>query len=104
MVWAIIVLGIVVLSLGIWFFLEFKRMKHKVFALFLIGLVLFIFFSAVFVFNGKEVDYKTGPGVMSATKVYFSWLGSVFGNFKTITTNAIKMDWKGNEGNSTKKK
>lgn len=104
MVWAVIVLVIVVLALGIWFFLEFKRMKHKVFALFLIGLLLFIFFSAVFVFNGKEIDYKTAPGVMSATKVYFSWLGSIFGNFKTITTNAINLDWKGNQDNSTRKK
>ena len=34
---------------------------------------------------------------MKATSVYFSWLGSTFGNLKSITSYAVKMDWKSNE-------
>ena len=30
---------------------------------------------------------------VDAGKIYFSWLGSVFFNLKTITTHAVKMDW-----------
>jgi len=43
------------------------------------------------------VDLKTVPGLFKAVKIYFSWLGSVLGNMKSITTNAIKMDWNGNQ-------
>ncbi len=42
--------------------------------------------------RGKDVNLKTVPGVIDAGKLYLSWLGSIFGNFKTITSNAIKMD------------
>jgi hypothetical protein len=34
--------------------------------------------------------------VTEAGRIYLSWLGTIFTNAKSITTNAIKMDWKGN--------
>ena len=84
----------------VWVFIEFKRMKHKIFAIILIGLILFGYLSVGFVFEDKKVDYKTVPGLMDAGKVYFSWLTSVFVNIKVITTNTIKMDWKSNSSSS----
>lgn len=85
------------LVMAIWVVVELKRVRHKIFALFLIGLILFLYFSSSFVFKEKEVDFQSISGITSAVQIYFSWLGSVFVNLKTITSNAIDMNWKGNK-------
>jgi len=84
---------IAVLIIAIYVLVEIKRLRHKIFAIFLIGLILFTYISFSVVLKDQEIDYKTIPGVTAASKLYFSWLFSVFGNLKSITTNAIKMDW-----------
>ncbi len=88
---------VVILSIAIWLIIELKRFRHKIFAIFLIALILFVYITAKVAFKNYEIDYKTVPGVIKATQVYFSWLVSVFGNFKSITSNAIRMDWGGNQ-------
>lgn len=93
-------LVVAVLVIGIWVVIEVKRIKHKLFAMFLIGLILFLYISMVFVFKGQDIDYKTVSGVGYAAKLYMSWLGSVAGNFKSMTSHAVKMDWSGNETGS----
>lgn len=85
------------LVIAIWIVIELKRVRHKIFAMFLIGLILFLYFSSAFVFKEKEVDLQSITGITSAVKVYFSWLGSIFVNLKSITSNAIGMDWEGNK-------
>ena len=82
-----------VLIIAIWVVIEVKRLKHKLFAVVLIGLILFSYFSVSLIFRGTDVDLKTPSGLFNATKVYFSWLFSISGNFVKITTNAMKMDW-----------
>tara|TARA_Y100000034_G_scaffold45400_1_gene55827 strand:- start:8100 stop:8405 length:306 start_codon:yes stop_codon:yes gene_type:complete len=93
----ITMLVISVLIIAIWVIIEIKRLKHKLFAIFLIGLLLFAYFSSVVVFKEKDIDYKTIPGIIDATKIYFSWLGFIFSNMKTITAGAVQMDWESNE-------
>ncbi|MCK4647403.1 hypothetical protein KAT24_00555 [Candidatus Pacearchaeota archaeon] len=93
----ITLLVISVLILAIWLIVEMKRMRHKVFAVFLIVLILVSYFSFSFVLKDKEINLTTIEGIKTASILYFSWLGTVFSNFKTITSKAIKMDWKGNE-------
>jgi len=85
-----------ILIIGIWIIIEIKRMRHKIFALFLIGLILFLYFSITTVFSDREVDLTSVSGIIDATKVYFSWLGTISSNFKLITSSVTKMDWKGN--------
>jgi len=97
MVSAITFLVIAVLIIAIWVIIEVKRMRHKIFAIFLIALILFGYFSFTFVLRDKNVDYSSFSGILKGTEIYFSWLGSIFGNAKTVTTNAIKMDWGGNK-------
>jgi len=97
MVIGITILIISVLIIAIWVIIEIKRLKHKLFAIFLIGLILFGYFSFTFSLRGQDIDFKTVPGMLEASKLYFSWLGSAFGNMKSITTNAVKMDWSANE-------
>ncbi len=89
-----LIMGALVAS--IWIVIELKRFKHKIFAIFLICLILGTYLSFAVVFKNHEIDYKSPTGLMTAGKLYLSWLGSIFINFKSITTNAIDMDWKAN--------
>jgi len=89
-VWLFVV---AVLVIAIWIIIEVKRLRHKIFAIILIGLILFSYISVSVLFRGEDIDFKTVPGLMKAGKIYVSWLGSVFGNMKSITTHAVKMDW-----------
>lgn len=85
---------VAVLVVAIWLIIEAKRMKHKVFAILLIMLIIFTYFSFSVILKNNEVDLKTAEGWMSAGKLYFSWLGGVFTNVKSITAYAFKQDWK----------
>ena len=84
---------IAVLIAAIWIVIEIKRLKHKLFAILLIGLIIFSYISFSIVLRGESIDYKSISGVTKASKIYFSWLTSVFGNMKSITTYAVKQDW-----------
>jgi len=93
----LLVVGIIVVV--IWVFVELKRFKHKIFAMFLIALILFSYLGFMASIKGQDINFKTFDGIKTAGGLYFAWLGNVFKNTKSITTNAIKMDWKGD--NST---
>ena len=88
---------IAVLIIAIWLVIEVKRLRHKIFAIFLIALILFLYISATIVFKEQNIDFKTASGMVKAANLYFSWLGSIFGNMKSVTSYAIKMDWGDNE-------
>ncbi|VVB82263.1 Uncharacterised protein [uncultured archaeon] len=94
---SVIIWGIIILVVLIYVLFEFKRMRHKLFALFLIGLILFAFFSFNFVFAGKNIQLNSLPDFQKAAQMYFSWLGNAFHNIQIVTTNAIKMNWQGNK-------
>lgn len=85
------------LIIAVWVVFETKRMRHKLLAIFLIGLILFSYFSFNTVFKDKDVNLKSFDGIKTATNLYFSWLGAIFTNFKILTANAIHMNWKSNE-------
>ena len=86
-----------VLIIAIWIVIEIKRLKHKLFAIFLIVLILFAYVSVTLTLKNQDIDIKTIAGATSATKIYFSWLINIFGNVKSITGDAIKMDWAGEQ-------
>lgn len=79
----------------IWIFVELRRFQHKFFAIFLIVLILASYFGFVVTLKGKEINYKSIDGLQNVAKLYFVWVGQIFKNFKSITANAIKLDWKG---------
>ena len=72
-------------------------MKHKFFVFLVILLIIISYLSFTIVLKNQNIDYKSVSGVVKASKLYYAWLGSLFGNFKTMTSYAVKMDWKGNE-------
>lgn len=77
----------------IWVVIEAKRLKHKLLAMFLIGLVLFTYITFAVSFKDKDVDLKTVPGIIDAGKLYTSWLGTLFNNAKSVTAYAAKQNW-----------
>lgn len=85
----------------IWFLIEFKRVRHKVFAIFLIGLILFTYFSFTSVVKKNGVDLGETSGWIDAGGLYVSWLGGLFGNARSITSHAVGLDWGGEAGNQT---
>ena len=91
-----VLLVIAILIVAIWFLFGFKRIKHKFFAIFLIALILFSFFTFNFAFKGKEISVNNISDFANVFKTYFSWLGTAFGNLNYLTSNAVKMDWQGN--------
>ena len=93
------ILVITAIIVAIWIIIEVKRFKHKIFAIFLMILIVFLYFGAFAVFQDREVDFTSISGITEATKLYMSWLGTIFGNFKSITGNVIQLDWIGNETN-----
>ena len=88
---------VAVLIIAIWVIIEIKRLRHKVFAIFLIALIIFTYVSFSITLKGQDIDFRSASGILSATKLYFSWLVSVFTNLKSITTQAIHMDWISNK-------
>ena len=84
---------IVLLIIAVWIIVEIRRFRHKIFAVFLILLILFLYISTVVVFNEQELDLTSFSGVVSATKLYLSWLASAGDNLKTMAANAIKLEW-----------
>jgi len=84
------------LIIAIWLLIEVKRFKHKIFAIFLICLILFTYLSFSYTLSGQDINLKTIPGLTEAGKLYFVWLGSMFNNLKVVTANVIDMNWKGN--------
>lgn len=99
MVVGVTVFVVVLLIAAIWVFVEVKRLRHKIFAVFLVALILFTYLSFTLVIQKHDVNLGSVPGIIDAGKLYLSWLGSIFSNFKSITLNAINMDWSG--GNSS---
>lgn len=78
----------------IWIVIETKRLKHKIVAILLIGLLIFGYITLTTSFKDKEIDIKTIPGIIKAGKIYWSWLGTLFTNTKSITAYASQQDWK----------
>ena len=85
---------VAILVIAVWLIIEFQRFRHKILAIVLVLLIIFTYVSFSVVLKGKGIDFKTPEGLKDAGELYLSWLGSIFKNFKTITSNAIDMDWK----------
>lgn len=88
---AIIVL-VMIIAL-VWIFIGTNKTTHKILAIFLIILILFTYITFFTTIQNKEIDLKTPSGIIYAGKIYFSWLGTIFQNTKSITAYASQQDW-----------
>lgn len=93
----IIIAALVILA---FVFLRMSHVKHKVYLMILLFVLLFVYVTGSRIFDEHDLDLKSVEGVGQVLKVYFSWLGSVKDNFKDVAANVIKIDWKLNETES----
>ncbi|MDP2672636.1 MAG: hypothetical protein Q8O84_02385 [Nanoarchaeota archaeon] len=100
---AVTIIIIVLIIALIWILVELRRFKHKFFAILLIALILVSYFGFAVTLKGKDINYKSIDGLQTVAKLYFIWIGSIFKNFKTITANAIKLNWKGDSSSLNEK-
>ena len=101
---AITMIIVAVAIIAIWTLIELKRFKHKIFAIFLVVLILLAYVSFAMVFKDQEINWKDPSDLKKATGLYFSWLGSIAGNFKSMTSHAIHMDWQPDDDSNTQDK
>jgi hypothetical protein len=83
-------------------FIRFDHAKHKFVwvAIIFVAVILIVgFFLSV---SGKKIDYNSPEGLKTAGGLYLSWFANSFNNVKTLTGDAIKMDWTGNSSSSIK--
>lgn len=85
---------VAVAVIAIWIIIEAKRLKHKLFAIFIIALILFTYISFTVVLKNSNTDVKTVTGLVTATKLYGIWLGNIFKNMKSVTSYVSHQDWK----------
>ena len=92
-----IVIGAMILFL--YLFLQFRKSEHfktKLYAVVIVLLLLFVYISGASIVEKNKLNLATSDGISSFVKLYFSWLGNAFENTKSLTGNAVKMDWNGN--------
>jgi len=97
-------LVVAIAVVAIWIIIELKRLKHKIFAICLIALIIFSYLSAAFLFKDQDLDFTSIDGLLAAGDIYFSWLASVGQNLWSLSGNAIRMDWKGEDLNVSSEK
>jgi len=84
---------IAILVVLIFVVIKYKELRHKFSFLVIVFLLLFLVLSFGKVYSEKKVDLTSLDGVISAGKLYFSWLGNAFANVKGLSGYAIKQDW-----------
>ena len=95
----IILIGAILVFLLLAF--KFKEIRHK-FTLVIIAIVLIFFaFSFIQVYKSNNANLATFDGVITLGKLYFAWLGNLFGNVGKLSAYAIHQDWGLNVTNST---
>ncbi len=90
--WGLI--GVVIFIIFI--FVKFKYLKHKLTWVIIIILILIGYIGFFVSTSGHEINLNSTQGIETAGKLYLGWLGNSFSNLKTISSNAVKLDWTSN--------
>jgi hypothetical protein len=93
-IWVILI--VIILAVVLWGMIEMNKIRHKVYAIFAIGLLFFLVISGSFVLNGKNINLNSVDGIFEAGKLYLSFLGVAGKNLFTLTGNAVNLDWNPN--------
>jgi hypothetical protein len=88
-----ILILVVVLVVFTLLLFETKKLKHKVLLIFILGLILFGYFSFIMVFKDNPISIKNFSDLDKVINLYLSWLSHVFNNLKIISGQITKIDW-----------
>ena len=78
--------------------IKMNHFRHKVTIIVVLLFALFLYSTVTIVNKANEFDLTSTEGFFGAFKVYTGWLGNGFSNLKTLTGNAVKMDWSSTNG------
>ena len=84
---------IIALIAAIFLFVKVKYLKHKLSWVIILVLVLVFYIGFLASTAGENIDFSTFEGSQTAIKLYFTWLGNSFSNMKSLTGEAVKLDW-----------
>jgi len=87
--WLIIVFVLLTLIV----LLKMVHFKHRIILAIMVVLILFFYITFATVASNNAITLDNAAGFFEASKIYFSWLGQAFGNFKSLVGNAVRMDW-----------
>ncbi len=73
--------------------LKMNHLRHRLWILGLVFLALFLYTSAAIVYHENELKFDTTEGIFSSIKIYIGWLSNGFQNLKTLSGNAVDLDW-----------
>lgn len=74
-------------------FIKAKAFRHKFFMITFLVVLLFIYITYSKVAAANSISINSLGDFFKAGKIYFSWLGNAVFNLKSLTSNAVKMNW-----------
>jgi hypothetical protein len=86
----IIIVGLIIFGI---FAIKTNHLRHRFFIIIFVLLVLFFYTTFYIVSTKNQLDFTNAEGVFSAVKIYTGWLANGFNNMRSITGNAVNMDW-----------
>lgn len=92
MAWEITILAIVIHIVAAWLILKIESVP-RLFSFVAIGILVFLTISFAMSISGERVDFTTPGGWVEAGGLYTNWMSTTFNNAKTMTMNAIKLDF-----------
>lgn len=92
---------LVVAVVGLIFFFnnyqnKYQSLQGGIFNFIIVVTLAFLVLSVSYVYLSNDVSLNSFENVVDFGGVYFSWLGGLFDNFKSITGYAIDQDWSAN--------
>jgi len=84
---------IVILVALVWGLLKIRFLKHKLYMVLLLVLVLVLYTTSSVLIAKENIDLSSFDGFVALGKAYLSWAEVLFSNVKSITSNVVKMDW-----------
>jgi hypothetical protein len=80
------------------FALKMNHMRHRVWILLIIVFGLFLSISITMVYKQNQIKLNSAEDFFKAGGIYLGWLGHSFDNLKSLTGNAVNMDWTATNG------
>jgi len=78
--------------------IKLNHLRHRVWIILVIVVALFIYISTAIVYKENQLKVESTQDFFDAARIYLGWLGNGFQNLKSLTGNAVNMDWKSTNG------
>ncbi len=59
----------------------------------LVFLIMFLLLGALFIISNNNLALVKKENTQKFSQIYLNWTNNIYSNFKSITGDAIKLDW-----------